>query len=161
MRCQGQVPRKASDHSDVVCYEQTKSATEHSGSVALLHIQEWNRCTYRITAISCYINTAILNIIAVLKQYIVEYNCNIEICGGGGVTYCFHWIFHAGVPKGSDCTFLLVCISRFAGKPEALKAFQCASTVKAVVENIGKSAGVAFADILEAVWRFFTSLRSE
>ena len=44
-------------------------------------------------------------------------------------------------------------------KREALKAFQCASTVKAVMENTGKAAEEAFADILETVRRFFTSLR--
>ena len=56
--------------------------------------------------------------------------------------------------------FVFLLFSRFAGKPEALKVFQCASTVKAVMENSAMLAGDAFADILEAVWRFFTSLRS-
>ena len=44
-------------------------------------------------------------------------------------------------------------------KREALKAFQCASTVKAVLKNTGMLAGAALADILETVRRFFTSLR--
>ena len=44
-------------------------------------------------------------------------------------------------------------------KREALKAFQCASTVKAVLKNTGMLAGAAFADILETVRRFFTPIR--
>ena len=39
-------------------------------------------------------------------------------------------------------------------KHEALKAFQCASTMKADLKDTAMFAQVALADILEAVWRF-------
>ena len=44
-------------------------------------------------------------------------------------------------------------------KHEALKSFQCASTVKAVLKNTGMLAGEALADILETGRRWtFTVL---
>ena len=47
-------------------------------------------------------------------------------------------------------------------KREALKAFQCASTVKAVLKNTGMLAGAALAEILETGrrWTFTVSLKS-
>ena len=45
-------------------------------------------------------------------------------------------------------------------KREALKAFQCASTVKAVLKNTGMLAGAALAEISVSFRRRFTSLRS-
>ena len=45
-------------------------------------------------------------------------------------------------------------------KREALKAFQCASTVKAVLKNTGMLAGSALAEISVSFRRCFTSLRS-
>ena len=47
-------------------------------------------------------------------------------------------------------------------KREALKAFQCASTVKAVMTNTGMMAGEAFVETLETGrrWTFTASLKS-
>ena len=63
--------------------------------------------------------------------------------------------------RGKSCLYFPL---RWAKAPiilkrEALKAFQCASTVKAVLKNTGMLAGAALADILEAFRRFFTPLR--
>ena len=54
---------------------------------------------------------------------------------------CIHRLTFKGYGVLEQFRFVFLLFSRFAGKPEALKAFQCASTVKAVLKHTGELAG--------------------